>query len=83
MRSGAPQSEARIVAEALVRADMMGMPSHGVLRVVQYVKDAQEKSILERGEKGEQKCRTSLVAFSTGPAIWLFLFYRCAMILLG
>jgi uncharacterized oxidoreductase len=46
VRSGAPQSEARVVAEALVRADMMGMPSHGVLRVVQYVKDAQEKSIV-------------------------------------
>jgi uncharacterized oxidoreductase len=44
-RSGAPQAEARIVAEALVRADMMGMPSHGVLRVIQYVKDIQQGSI--------------------------------------
>ncbi len=50
VRSGAPESEARIVAEALVRADSMGMPSHGVLRVVQYVKDAQKRAIVPGAE---------------------------------
>ena len=48
--SGAPESEARIVAEALVRADSMGMSSHGVLRVIQYIKDAQKRAIVPGAE---------------------------------
>ncbi len=38
-RCGAPEAEAQIVAELLVKADLMGLPSHGVLRVSQYVGD--------------------------------------------
>ena len=38
-RAGAPPEEARVVAELLVKADLMGLPSHGVLRVPQYVHD--------------------------------------------
>lgn len=50
VQSGTPQAEARIVAEALVRADGMGMPSHGVLRVLQYIKDARQGSIVPGAE---------------------------------
>ena len=38
-RAGAPAAEARVVAELLVKADLMGLPSHGVLRIPQYVHD--------------------------------------------
>src|SRR5437773_2925390 len=34
--AGAPEEEAALVAEALVRANLAGLDSHGVLRVEQY-----------------------------------------------
>ena len=36
---GTPFQEAQTVARLLVQADLMGLPSHGVLRVSQYVED--------------------------------------------
>ena len=48
--SGAPVAEGRTVAEALVRADMMGLPSHGVLRIIQYIKDIRRGSIVPGAE---------------------------------
>ncbi len=36
---GTPAQEAQTVARLLVQADLMGLPSHGILRVLQYVED--------------------------------------------
>jgi uncharacterized oxidoreductase len=36
---GAPPSEAAIVADELVEASLMGLDSHGVIRIVQYAED--------------------------------------------
>ncbi|MFH1009167.1 MAG: Ldh family oxidoreductase [Candidatus Latescibacterota bacterium] len=38
--TGAPEEEARIVADELVEASLMGLDSHGVIRFVQYANDA-------------------------------------------
>ena len=37
VRAGVPETEARVVANALVEADLRGMQSHGVLRIPIYV----------------------------------------------
>lgn len=50
VQSGAPTPSAHLVAAALVRADMMGMPSHGVARVIQYIKDIEQGSIIPQAE---------------------------------
>jgi hydroxycarboxylate dehydrogenase B len=43
---GAPRDEAFIVADHLTQADLMGVESHGVIRVVQYVREIREKQIV-------------------------------------
>jgi LDH2 family malate/lactate/ureidoglycolate dehydrogenase len=43
---GAPADEAAIVADHLVTANLMGVDSHGIIRVAQYVEDIQEKAIV-------------------------------------
>ncbi len=40
--SGAPAEEALIVADHLVTANLMGLDSHGVIRIPQYLEDIQE-----------------------------------------
>lgn len=45
---GAPEKEARLVAEELVRADLMGVRSHGVMRIPEYVL-ARERGDLKPG----------------------------------
>jgi uncharacterized oxidoreductase len=45
-RCGAPATEAQVVAELLVKADLMGLPSHGVLRIPQYVADTRSGAIV-------------------------------------
>jgi LDH2 family malate/lactate/ureidoglycolate dehydrogenase len=47
---GASIDDASTVAEKLVEADLMGLPSHGVLRVSQYVKDIQAGRIVPGAE---------------------------------
>jgi len=47
---GAPREEADLVSEFLVRANLCGHDSHGVIRVIQYVK-AIEDGILKPGAK--------------------------------
>lgn len=49
---GAPAEEAKIVSEFLVRANLCGHDSHGVIRVTQYVK-AIEDGVLRPGAKIE------------------------------
>ena len=39
VKKGTAQADAETVAHDLVTADMMGMNSHGVLRVTQYLND--------------------------------------------
>ncbi len=43
---GAPEAEARLVADELVDASLMGLDSHGVLRFPQYVEQALDGSIV-------------------------------------
>ena len=45
-RCGTPEAEAQVVAELLVKADLMGLPSHGVLRIPQYVADTRSGAIV-------------------------------------
>ncbi|MAE61150.1 MAG: hypothetical protein CMJ49_07320 [Planctomycetaceae bacterium] len=42
---GAPGDQARTVADMLIDADLMGLPSHGLQRVIQYVHDARQGAI--------------------------------------
>ncbi len=44
-RRGVPESDARIVANALVHANLRGVDSHGVIRVSHYVRRIESKSI--------------------------------------
>jgi uncharacterized oxidoreductase len=44
-KHGAPPEDARIVARLLVEADLMGLHSHGTLRVPQYVADIRQGTI--------------------------------------
>lgn len=43
---GAPQNEAAIVADHLISANLMGVDSHGIIRVAQYVDDIRAKAIV-------------------------------------
>ena len=43
---GASTSEAEIVAEMLVTSNLMGIDSHGIIRVPQYLSDIREGRIL-------------------------------------
>ena len=47
---GASGDDAGTVAEMLVEADLMGLPSHGVLRVSQYVQDIRKGRIVPGAE---------------------------------
>ena len=49
-RLDTPPKEARLVAELLVRADLMGLTSHGVLRLPQYLQDIRAGSIVPGAE---------------------------------
>jgi LDH2 family malate/lactate/ureidoglycolate dehydrogenase len=46
--SGAPANEAIIVADHLVTANLMGLDSHGIIRIPQYLEDVQ-KGIIRPG----------------------------------
>ena len=56
--AGASQSEAKAVAHYLVKSDFVGHPSHGVLRVKQYVEQIQKSQIV---------CRRQPQLVSEGP----------------
>ena len=62
---GAPPEEARLVSEFLVKANLCGHDSHGVIRVIQYVK-AIEKGILRPGSKIETVKETPSTALLNG-----------------
>lgn len=50
MKTGTSEEGAEVVAHELVSADMMGMNSHGVLRLTQYVNDIEKGNLDPRGE---------------------------------
>ncbi|MEM3692880.1 MAG: Ldh family oxidoreductase [Candidatus Bathyarchaeia archaeon] len=43
---GAPKEEASLVADLLVRANLAGVDSHGIIRIPSYVKEIEEQRIL-------------------------------------
>lgn len=50
LAAGAPLEEAQLVSEFLVRANLAGHDSHGIIRIIQYVSDI-EKGIIKPGTK--------------------------------
>jgi LDH2 family malate/lactate/ureidoglycolate dehydrogenase len=48
-RCGMPDEDAALLAESLVRADLRGVHSHGVLRVPDYVKKLTKEGVSPRG----------------------------------
>src|SRR6516225_331397 len=48
-RCGMPDEDAALLAESLVRADLRGVHSHGVLRVPDYVKKLTKEVVNPRG----------------------------------
>ncbi|MEM2092229.1 MAG: Ldh family oxidoreductase [Candidatus Bathyarchaeia archaeon] len=50
--AGAPSEEARLVSEFLVRANLAGHDSHGVIRIIEYVNNI-EKGVIRPGAKIE------------------------------
>jgi len=65
---GAPVEEARLVSEFLVKANLCGHDSHGVIRVIQYVK-AIEDGILKPGAKIDvirETCSSALLKGNWG-----------------
>lgn len=49
-RTGATDAEAQIVAEELVKSNLMGVDSHGVLRIPQYLWQIEDKFILPHAD---------------------------------
>lgn len=43
---GSPPEEASIMADHLIEANLMGVDSHGVIRITQYVDDVRDRTIL-------------------------------------
>ena len=54
-RAGAAREEAEIVAKELVTADMMGVNSHGVLRVPQYLDEIEQQLLCTKAEMRVRK----------------------------
>ncbi len=52
LAAGAPLEEAALVSEFLVKANLVGHDSHGIMRVIQYVREIEE-GILKPGAKIE------------------------------
>jgi hydroxycarboxylate dehydrogenase B len=55
---GASDQEARLVAEELVRADLMGVTSHGVMRIPEYIR---------AGERGDLKPGAAIQVLNETP----------------
>jgi len=63
--AGSPREEAKLVSEFLVRANLAGQDSHGVIRIVQYVK-AIESGDIKPGAKIEVVRETPTSALVNG-----------------
>ncbi len=65
LAAGAPIDEAQLVSKFLVKANLVGHDSHGVIRIIQYVNDI-EKGIIKPGAKIEVVRETSSSAILNG-----------------
>ena len=65
LAAGAPLEEARLVSEFLVKANLAGHDSHGIIRVIQYVNDI-EKGIIKPGANIEIVNETPSTAILNG-----------------
>ncbi|MBS7606816.1 MAG: Ldh family oxidoreductase [Candidatus Bathyarchaeia archaeon] len=63
--AGAPDDEAQLVSEFLVKANLVGHDSHGIIRVIQYVNDI-EKGLIKPGAKIEVTRETRSSAILNG-----------------
>lgn len=63
--AGAPDDEAQLVSESLVRANLAGYDSHGVIRIIQYVNDI-ERGLIKPGAKIEVAKETKSSATLNG-----------------
>lgn len=67
--AGSPHEESAIVSEVLVRSNLMGHDSHGVLRIAQYVEDIRNGEILP-GARFEIERETHASAVINGHCGW-------------
>ena len=65
LAAGAPIDEAQLVSKFLVKANLVGHDSHGVIRIIQYVNDI-EKGAIKPGAKIEVVKETSSSAVLNG-----------------
>ena len=63
--AGAPSDEARLVSEFLVRANLSGHDSHGVIRIIEYVSKI-ERGLIKPGSKIEIFSETPSTAVLNG-----------------
>ncbi len=70
---GAPPPDAAIVADHLVKSNLLGVDSHGVIRIPEYVRDVREGGILPGAplEVAQETETTAIVdgAWNFGPAV--------------
>ena len=52
---GAPSDEAVLIAEHLVKANLMGYDSHGIIRIPQYVNDV-KRGVVVPGAAAVRRC---------------------------
>ncbi len=65
-RCAAPAAEAQVVAELLVQADLMGLPSHGVLRIAQYVGDVDRGFIVPGAAMAVEHLKQTVIKVDGG-----------------
>ncbi|MDW8048320.1 MAG: Ldh family oxidoreductase [Nitrososphaerota archaeon] len=63
--AGVPEDESKLIADLLVRANMVGQDSHGVIRIIQYV-DAIQKGKVKPGAQIEVVRETPSTALING-----------------
>lgn len=65
LAAGVPLEEARLVSELLVKSNLVGHDSHGIIRVIQYINEI-EKGSIKPGAKIEIVKETSSTAILNG-----------------
>jgi uncharacterized oxidoreductase len=63
--AGAPLEEATLVSEFLVKANLVGHDSHGIIRIIQYVREIEE-GVIKLGAKIEIVKETNSLAIING-----------------
>ncbi|MEM3479402.1 MAG: Ldh family oxidoreductase, partial [Candidatus Bathyarchaeia archaeon] len=65
LAAGVPLEEARLVSELLVKSNLVGHDSHGIIRVIQYINEI-EKGSIKPGANIEIVKETSSTAILNG-----------------